>query len=53
NESVGIAVGFLILALHNAGLVALTHTPNPMNFLNQTLKRPANEKPYMIVVAGR
>lgn len=53
NESVGIAVGFLILALHNAGLAALTHTPNPMGFLNETLKRPANEKPYMIVVAGR
>jgi nitroreductase len=53
NESVGIAVGFLVLALHNAGLVALTHTPNPMGFLNETLKRPANEKPYMIVVAGR
>ena len=53
NESVGIAVGFLILALHHAGLVALTHTPNPMAFLNRTLGRPAHEKPYMIVVAGK
>lgn len=53
NESVGIAVGFLILALHNAGLVALTHTPNPMSFLNLELKRPATEKPYMIVVTGK
>lgn len=53
NESVGIAVGFLILALHNAGLATLTHTPNPMSFLNERLKRPPNEKPYMIVVAGK
>lgn len=53
NESVGIAVGFLILALHEAGLATLTHTPNPMNFLNAELGRPASEKPYMIVVAGK
>lgn len=53
NESVGIAVGFLLLALHDAGLAALTHTPNPMGFLNEELGRPANEKPYMIVVAGK
>ena len=53
NESVGIAVGFLILALHNAGLAALTHTPNPMGFLNEALGRPPGEKPYMIVVAGK
>lgn len=53
NESVGIAVGFLLLALHDAGLAALTHTPNPMGFLNECLGRPASEKPYMIVVAGK
>lgn len=53
NESVGIAVGFLLLALHDAGLAALTHTPNPMGFLNDCLGRPPNEKPYMIVVAGK
>jgi iodotyrosine deiodinase len=51
-ESVGIATGFLISALHNAGLVALTHTPNPMKFLNQLLDRPASEKPVMILAVG-
>lgn len=51
-ESVGIATGMLITALHHAGLVSLTHTPSPMNFLNQILKRPANERPYLILVAG-
>lgn len=51
-ESVGIAAGFLITALHNAGLVSLTHTPSPMNFLNEICKRPSNEKPYLILVAG-
>ena len=52
NESVGIATGFLISALHNAGLVCLTHTPNPMKFLNSMCKRPANEKPIMILPVG-
>ena len=51
-ESVGIATGFLITALHNAGLATLTHTPSPMNFLNKILKRPENEKPYLILVTG-
>ena len=52
SESVGIATGLLITAIHNAGLVSLTHTPSPMNFLNDILKRPANEKPYLILVVG-
>jgi nitroreductase len=51
-ESIGIAVGFLILALHNAGLVSLTHTPSPMGFLNEILGRPANERPFVLLVAG-
>ncbi|MEW5978715.1 MAG: nitroreductase family protein [Acidobacteriota bacterium] len=51
-ESTGIATGFLIAALHHAGLVTLTHTPSPMGFLNQTLRRPANERPFLILVAG-
>ncbi len=51
-ESVGIATGFLIAALHHAGLVTLTHTPNPMRFLNGLLGRPASEKPLMILAAG-
>ncbi|MCW5731226.1 MAG: nitroreductase family protein [Alphaproteobacteria bacterium] len=51
-ESVGIATGFLIAALHEAGLVTLTHTPSPMGFLNRILKRPENEKPYILLVAG-
>lgn len=51
-ESVGIATGFLIAALHTAGLATLTHTPSPMGFLNEILGRPAHEKPYMILVAG-
>lgn len=51
-ESVGIATGFLIAALHYAGLVTLTHTPSPMGFLNAICRRPANEKPYLILVAG-
>jgi len=51
-ESVGIATGFLIAALHHAGLVALTHTPNPMKFLNSLCRRPDSEKPVMILVAG-
>lgn len=52
NESVGIAVGFLLSALHNAGLSTLTHTPAPMVFLRQLLGRPANEKPYVIIPVG-
>jgi iodotyrosine deiodinase len=52
-ESVGIAMGFLIAALHNAGLATLTHTPSPMGFLNEICGRPANEKPYLLLVVGR
>jgi nitroreductase len=52
NESVGIATGFLLAALHHAGLVALTHTPNPMGFLTELLERPTNERPVMLVVTG-
>lgn len=51
-ESVGIATGFLIAALHNAGLATLTHTPSPMGFLNEICGRPENEKPYLLLVAG-
>jgi len=51
-ESVGIAVGFLIAALHQAGLVTLTHTPNPMGFLNRILGRPRNEKPFVLLPVG-
>jgi iodotyrosine deiodinase len=51
-ESVGLACGFLITALHMAGLSSLVHTPNPMGFLNQLLDRPASEKPTMIIAAG-
>ena len=51
-ESVGIATGFLLLALHAAGLATLTHTPNPMRFLNRICQRPAHEKPVMMVVVG-
>jgi nitroreductase len=51
-ESVGIATGFLIAALHRAGLVSLTHTPSPMGFLNEILGRPANERPFLLLVAG-
>ena len=51
-ESVGLACGFLITALHNAGLATLTHTPSPMGFLRDLLGRPKHEKPVMIIVAG-
>jgi iodotyrosine deiodinase len=51
-ESVGIAVGFLLAALHTAGLVALTHTPSPMGFLARILARPENERPFLLVAAG-
>ena len=52
NESVGLAAGFLLAAIHNAGLVALTHTPSPMNFLQEVLERPANEKPFLLIPVG-
>lgn len=51
-ESVGIATGMLITGLHHAGLATLTHTPSPMGFLNEILGRPANERPFLILVAG-
>ena len=51
-ESVGIATGFLISALHECGLAALTHTPSPMGFLNRALDRPPEEKPYILLVVG-
>ncbi|QGG81294.1 nitroreductase family protein [Litorivicinus lipolyticus] len=51
-ESVGIACGFLIAALHQAGLATLTHTPSPMGFLNQILDRPKRERPYLLLVVG-
>ncbi len=52
NESVGIACGMLITAIHNAGLVTLTHTPSPMNFLAKLLQRPANERAYLLLPVG-
>ena len=52
NESVGIASGFLLAALHNAGLVTLTHTPSPMGFLEKILKRPKNEKAFLLIPVG-
>jgi iodotyrosine deiodinase len=51
-ESVGIAVGFLLAALHESGLCALTHTPSPMGFLRDLLGRPANERPYVVIPVG-
>jgi iodotyrosine deiodinase len=51
-ESVGIATGILITALHHAGLVSLTHTPSPMGFLNQILGRPENERPFLLLAVG-
>jgi nitroreductase len=51
-ESVGIACGFLLAALHLSGLATLTHTPSPMGFLNGILKRPAHEKPYLLIPVG-
>ncbi|MCP3674057.1 MAG: nitroreductase family protein [Gammaproteobacteria bacterium] len=51
-ESVGIATGFLIQALHNAGLVTLTHTPNPMSFLSEICERPGSDRPYILLVTG-
>ena len=51
-ESCGIACGFLLAAIHHAGLVALTHTPSPMNFLAKILNRPENEKPFLLIPVG-
>ena len=51
-ESVGIATGFLIAALHHAGLATLTHTPSPMGFLAEICERPPNEKPYLLLPVG-
>ncbi len=51
-ESVGIAAGMLIAALHTAGLATLTHTPSPMKFLNEILDRPKNERPFLLLVTG-
>ena len=51
-DSVGIATGFLVAALHHAGLASLTHTPSPMAFLNQILGRPDNERPFVLLVVG-
>jgi len=52
NESVGLATGFLISAIHNAGLVTLTHTPSPMDFLQKILNRPKNERPFLLLPVG-
>jgi nitroreductase len=52
NESVGIATGMLITAIHNAGLASLTHTPSPMGFLNQILNVPSDAKPFLLLVTG-
>ncbi len=52
NESVGLACGFLLTAIHKLGLVALTHTPSPMDFLTKILERPSNERPYLLIPVG-
>jgi len=52
NESVGIATGLLISAIHNSGLASLTHTPSPMRFLNKILRRPMQERPFLLLVVG-
>ena len=52
NESVGLATGFLLAAIHNAGFVSLTHTPSPMNFLQKVLDRPSNERPFLLIPVG-
>lgn len=52
NESVGLAAGFLLTAIHQAGLVTLTHTPSPMNFLQKILDRPENERPFLLIPVG-
>lgn len=52
NESVGLACGLLLTAIHHAGLASLTHTPSPMNFLQQILDRPENERPFLLIPVG-
>lgn len=52
NESVGIATGMLVTAIHNTGLVSLTHTPSPMGFLNDILKVPSDERPFLLLITG-
>jgi nitroreductase len=52
NESVGLAAGFLLAAIHNAGLVSLTHTPSPMGFLDKILERPENERAFLLIPVG-
>ncbi len=52
NESVGIAVGMLLTALHHAGLATLTHTPSPMGFLGEVLRRPSHERPFLLIPVG-
>ncbi len=52
SESVGLAAGFFLMAVHNAGLVALTHTPSPMNFISKALDRPVNERPFLLIPVG-
>ena len=52
NESVGLACGFLLTAVHNAGLAAVTHTPSPMDFLKSVLGRPSNERPFLLIPVG-
>ncbi len=52
NESVGLACGFLLTAIHELGLVALTHTPSPMDFLTKILNRPSNERPFLLIPVG-
>jgi len=52
NESVGLACGFLLAAIHYSGLIALTHTPSPMNFLQEILERPKNERPFLLIPVG-
>ena len=51
-ESVGLATGLLLTAIHHAGLVSLTYTPSPMGFLNEILERPSNERPFLVLVVG-
>ena len=52
SESVGLAAGFFLMAVQNAGLVALTHTPSPMNFISKALERPENERPFLLIPVG-
>jgi nitroreductase len=53
SESVGLAAGFLLMAIHHAGLIALTHTPSPMNFISKALNRPENERPFLLIPVGK